>query len=38
VLGFQQFATSYTGAVAFVSIAFMSVVLLVMLRRAAIGR
>lgn len=38
VLGFQQFATSYTGAVAFVSIVFMSVVLLVMLRRAAIGR
>lgn len=38
VLGFQQFATSYTGAVAFVSIAVMSAVLFVMLRGASVAR
>jgi len=38
VQGFQQFATSYTGALAFVSIVVTSILIFVLMRRASIAR
>lgn len=38
VQGFQQFATSYTGALAFVSIVVTSILIFVLMRRASIQR
>lgn len=38
VQGFQQFATSYTGALAFVSIVVTSILIFFLMRRASLGR